>query len=100
MQKSKFKYSEPIDQYERDLEDALNAGMYVSISDLEETKRFFKEAAKNYRQFQISKPVTTRVNGGDLAKLKARAQKVGMPYQTLLSSLIHNFVEGKIKFTV
>ncbi|MGF7004856.1 hypothetical protein J2X50_000487 [Aminobacter sp. BE322] len=30
----------------------------------------------------------------DLARLKARAAEEGMPYQTLINSILHKYVEG------
>jgi len=34
-------------------------------------------------------PVTLRLSEADLAKAKARARKLGKPYQTLLKDVIH-----------
>jgi len=36
-----------------------------------------------------TKAVTLRLSEGDLAKAKARARKLGTPYQTLLKDFIH-----------
>ena len=36
-----------------------------------------------------TKAVTLRLTEGDLAKAKARARKLGKPYQTLLKDVIH-----------
>lgn len=87
---------EPLDEYERDLEKALNNGEFIEDSNFEERKKMFEQAARNYLKRQVAKPVTTRVNPYDLTKLKMKAKKAGMPYQTMLSALIHQFVEGKI----
>lgn len=97
MKKTKnIKWDEPLDEYEADLKKALETTELVNEPDFEETKKMFEEAAKRYRMLQTSRPVTTRVNQQDLIKLKAKAQRSGIPYQTLLSSLIHQFVEGKV----
>lgn len=58
------------------------------------------ESAENYQVRQPSIPVTFRVKQVDLIKLKMRARDLGMPYQTLLSVLIHNYVEGKILLNI
>lgn len=39
-----------------------------------------------------NKSVTFRVNAWDIERLKARAAQEGIPYQTLLSSLVHKYV--------
>jgi predicted DNA binding CopG/RHH family protein len=36
-----------------------------------------------------TKPVTLRLSEADLAKAKAKARKLGKPYQTLLKEVIH-----------
>lgn len=84
-----------LDKVEKRLEQALSRGEYKSAKDIDKTIAFFKDAAKNYRILQKSKPVTFRINQEDLLKLKAKAVKSKVPYQTLLSVLIHQFTEGE-----
>ena len=38
--------------------------------------------------------ISLRVPAADLARLKLRAAAEGMPYQTLINSLIHKYVSG------
>lgn len=42
------------------------------------------------------KNISLRVNNQDLDLLKIRAEHEGIPYQTLLSSLIHKFVTEQL----
>jgi len=42
------------------------------------------------------KPITTRLPEHDLARLKARALELGIPYQTLLASIVHRYLEGTL----
>ena len=42
------------------------------------------------------KSISLRVRKYDLEKLKERAQQEGIPYQTLLSSLIHKFITDQL----
>ncbi|MDA1079966.1 MAG: antitoxin [bacterium] len=42
------------------------------------------------------KSISLRISELELNKLKARALEVGLPYQTLLSTLIHQFTNRKI----
>jgi predicted DNA binding CopG/RHH family protein len=37
-----------------------------------------------------------RVSPNDLKRLKVRAMEDGMPYQTLVSSIIHKYVTGRL----
>ncbi len=80
---------------EQMLEQAFERGEFeeVSTSELEETKKMLKESAQQYRELHNSKPVTIRVNQLDLIRIKAKAQRKQIPYQTLLGLLIHDYVE-------
>lgn len=82
-------------KYEQRIEDALSKGEYNSASDLEDTKALFREAAKNYRELQETKSITLRVNKEDLIKVKVKARRNGLPYQTLVSLLIRQYVKGE-----
>lgn len=83
-----------LDQEEKMIEKALERGSFVSVSDLKNSRKLFQEAAKNYRTLQKTKKITIRVNQADLIKVKAKAQKRGIPYQTLLNVLIRQYAGG------
>jgi len=84
-----------LDNQEKRIEKALEKGEYVSTSNLTDTNKLFKEAAKNYRELSKTKRITIRVNNEDLIKVKARAKNNNVPYQTLLNVLIRQFVQGR-----
>ncbi|MBI4035747.1 antitoxin [Candidatus Daviesbacteria bacterium] len=84
-----------LDKYEKDLENALEKGEFVSIPNLEATKQMFQEAAKNFRLLQETKSITLRVNIEDLIKIKAKAKRNGIAYQTLISLLIRQYIKGE-----
>ncbi|MBI2314727.1 hypothetical protein HYU93_01580 [Candidatus Daviesbacteria bacterium] len=86
-----------LDKYEREIEDALEKGEFVSAPDLEATKQMFQEAARNFRQLQETKSITLRVNKEDLIKVKAKAKRNGVAYQTLINLLIRQYVKGEKK---
>lgn len=44
------------------------------------------------------KQVNFRMNESDLEKLKTRALVEGIPYQTLLNSIIHKFLNGTLVY--
>ncbi len=37
-----------------------------------------------------------RIDGSDLAALKTEAMRLGIPYQTLIGSLLHRYVTGEL----
>jgi|SRR3990167_10019065 len=84
-----------LDDYETEIESSLERGEWVPVENQEERKKMWQSAAKNILDLRKSKKITVRVNQGDLIKLKAKATKKNIPYQTLLSVLIRDFVEGK-----
>lgn len=84
-----------LDKEEAEIEAALARGEFISAPDLAATKKLFAQAAKHYRALQKSKPITIRVNQEDLLKVKIKAKRNRLPYQTLLGSLIHQYAEDQ-----
>lgn len=84
-----------LDEEEQLLEVALEKGEFEETSDLEGTKKMLEEAANRYRQLNTSKPITLRINQLDLIKIKAKAKRNNIPYQTLLGALVHDFAEDR-----
>ena len=49
------------------------------------------------KAIQKNKRINIRLSDMDLNRLKSRAIREGIPYQTLVSSVIHKFVSGRLK---
>jgi len=43
--------------------------------------------------------ISTRLSKYDLSRLKVIAMEKGIPYQTLLGSIVHQYIEGRLKET-
>lgn len=84
-----------LDKYEQQIEDALSKGEFTSTSDLDDTKQLFQEAVKNYRELQETRSITLRVKREDLIKVKAKAKRNGIAYQTLIGLLIRQYIKGE-----
>lgn len=41
-------------------------------------------------------PISIRIDGGDLADIRTEALRLGIPYQTLVSSILHRYVIGEL----
>jgi predicted DNA binding CopG/RHH family protein len=81
------------DAEERDLIESSERGEWVSVGDIEERRAFWQKVAKRAldgKRERISISIPER----DLARLKTRAAEEGMPYQTLINSILHKYVEG------
>jgi len=84
-----------LDEEEQLLESMLASGELEEASDIEDTKKMLQEATERYRQLNTSKPVTLRINQLDLIKIKAKAKRNNIPYQTLLGAVVHDFAEDR-----
>ncbi|OGY13048.1 MAG: hypothetical protein A3F61_01600 [Candidatus Blackburnbacteria bacterium RIFCSPHIGHO2_12_FULL_41_13b] len=89
-----------LDEYEQEIEDFLEKGEFVSDPNFEENKKMFEDAARRHIELQESKSITLRVKKKDLIKLKARAARNNIPYQTLINLLINSYAEGKTKLSL
>ena len=47
--------------------------------------------------FRKDRRVNVRISSRDLEALKKRALSEGMPYQTLIASVLHRYVEGRLR---
>ena len=54
----------------------------------------YKKAAKS--TFKKDKRVNIRISGMDLELLQEKALIEGLPYQTLVSSVLHKYVNGRL----
>lgn len=84
-----------LDDEEQLLEAALERGDFEESPEFESTKKMLEEAAGRYRQLHTSKPITLRINQLDLIKIKAKAKRNNIPYQTLLGAVVHDFAESQ-----
>src|SRR3989344_3481675 len=89
-----------LDEYEQEIEDALEKGEFVSDPNFKKNKKLFEEAAKNFIELQQSKSITLRIKKKDLIRLKARAARNNIPYQTLVNLLINSYTEGRTKLAL
>ena len=79
---------------EKELLESVEQGRCKSI-------RGFKREAKRYEQyaratFRKDKRVNIRISERDLVKIQKKALEEGLPYQTLMSSILHKFVGGRL----
>lgn len=82
-----------LDDEEKELIEAIEADDYEAGPSLltPETLRDVQEAARNTLN-ESSTKVSLRIGQTDLARVKARALREGVPYQTLIKSIIHQAV--------
>ena len=82
-----------VDAEEQELIEAIAAEDYVPGPSLltPEAVREMQAAARNTLG-EASTKISIRIAQSDLARLKARALREGVPYQTLIKSILHQAV--------
>lgn len=82
-----------IDKYEREILSAYEKGQLKSVATKAELAKF-KAAA---RATAIKdRRVNIRLSSGDLNDIQVRALEEGVPYQTLIASVLHKYVTGRL----
>lgn len=81
-----------LDEEELEISKAIDQGKLTSVNNLEEEKAFAKNAAANY--FRKDARVNIRMSSIDLARLKQKAAYKGLPYQTFIASVLHEYAAG------
>ena len=78
-----------LDKFEQSIED--NVEQFIPISDAErgEIESIINTANK-------TKNINIRISAYDIEKVKQRSAEEGIPYQTLISSVIHKYITGKL----
>ena len=78
-----------LDEYEQQIEDEIET--YVPVD--EQTRRDLTEIAE---QAKKRKNVNIRISERDLRRVKERAASEGIPYQTLITSVLHKYVTDQL----
>ncbi len=87
-----------MDEYELELLDAVEANSeFKRVENFEEEVLEAKMAANNF--LKKTKNVNIRIPEFDMLMLKRRSAELNIPYQTILSSLIHQYVTKKVKLS-
>ena len=68
----------------------------TSIDNVENEKNRYTQIAR--AQMSKKKAISIRLLESDIERIKAKSLSQGLPYQTLISSLIHQYANDKIKF--
>ena len=83
-----------LDNEEKEILNEYENDEYVEISDMGKTIEKHTEYAK--ATFLKNKRINIRISQRDLEYIQRRALEEGMPYQTLIASLIHRYISGKL----
>ncbi len=83
-----------LDQEEQEILKAFESGKGKRSKNAVETQRRHKEYAE--AMFRKDARINIRLSSKDLRGLRKRALSEGIPYQTLIASVLHKYVEGRL----
>lgn len=82
------------DDFKNDIVTAFERGRLKRSKYAVKEMQAAQEAAADYLKKDAR--INIRLSGPDLNLLKRRAAEEGMPYQTLIASVLHKFVTGRL----
>ncbi|MGI0479469.1 CopG family antitoxin [Geminocystis sp. CENA526] len=82
-----------LDKDEKDLLDSFENNEWQSVADVSRLAQI-----RGYAKATLAKDkkITLRLSSLDLEAIQTRAIEEGIPYQTLISSILHKFVTGRL----
>ena len=83
-----------LDPEEQALSDSFDQGKWKSAPNLDKELAKAHEAAANYLRKDAR--INVRLSSIDLQRLKQMAAYEGLPYQTLIASILHKYAAGHL----
>lgn len=81
-----------LDKEEKNILDSYDRGEWKSVKNPKQEIKKLREYARN--TLQKDKRINIRMSSKDLDQVQVIAAQEGIPYQTLISSIIHKYVSG------
>jgi predicted DNA binding CopG/RHH family protein len=85
-----------LDKYEKEVLAAYDAGVLKPVATKEELARIRDTARATAMKDQR---INIRLSAGDLRDIQVKALQEGMPYQTLIASVLHKYATGRLAET-
>ena len=89
-----------LNQEELELLEEIERGEWVENPLSADESKAYAQNAKYTKSLQEKKQTTIRFAVSDLALIKAKAKKMGIGYQNLIQTLVHNYAHDKIKLGI
>ena len=94
MNKISKKAFKPIDQEEKDLMESLERDEWQSVKNFDRERKKAIAAARN--TLKKDKRINLRLSHKDYHQIQIKAIEEGIPYQTLISSIVHKYLNGSL----
>lgn len=85
-----------LDKEEQEILDSYNRGEWKSVKNINRRREELKRSAALTLKLIKSKNINLRLQPTTIDRLKSKAEKLGMPYQTLAASVLHRYATGQI----
>ncbi|OGW76330.1 MAG: hypothetical protein A3J52_01165 [Omnitrophica bacterium RIFCSPHIGHO2_02_FULL_49_9] len=83
-----------MDKEENKILDAIESGRWELVKPKKVQLNHYAAAARN--TFRKDQRMNIRISRADLSRIKAKAAEEGIPYQTLVASIIHKYASGNL----
>ena len=83
-----------LDKEEKKLLKAYEADEFESVLTPARKKKIQEAASETFKK---DKRINIRISSRDLDAIQKRALVEGMPYQTLVSSILHKYISGSLR---
>lgn len=83
-----------LNKYEKDILESYENDEWLEVPDMK--NEIEKHASYAKSTTRKDKRVNIRMSQRDLESLQRKALEEGIPYQTLISSLLHKYVNGRL----
>jgi len=84
-----------LDANEKETVESVERGEWRSVKGVKrERSRYARYARATFRK---DRRLNIRISSKDLEAIQKRAVEEGLPYQTLIASLLHKYASGRLK---
>jgi predicted DNA binding CopG/RHH family protein len=94
MKKNNKKIFKPIDQEEKELMESIEHDEWRPVEKFNQEKEKAMAAARN--TLKKDKRINLRMTQKDYHQIQIKAIEEGIPYQTLIASIIHKYLNGSL----
>ncbi len=84
-----------LDADEKEILESVERGEWRSVKGVKRDLDRYRQYAK--ATFRKDRRLNIRISSKDLEAIQKRALEDGLPYQTLISSLLHKYASGRLR---
>ena len=86
-----------LDKEEQEIIESIESGKWKPVKNADQLMQVYAGYAKN--TLKKDQRVSIRISRQDFLGIQAKAIDEGLPYQTLITSIIHKYINGKLAGT-